>query len=162
MLRSLSLTGFILMQMSIALTLHVLAVIIWIGGMFFAHMALRPASIEILEPPLRLPLWSAVFKRFFFWVWISIILLLVTGFWLFFMFPKPPLFIHLMTGIGVVMMLIFGHIYFAPYRRLKKFIATESWKEAGEALGEIRSRVGINLILGLLTTVIAIAGKYFL
>jgi len=148
--------------MSLALTLHVLAVLIWVGGMFFAHMALRPASVEILEPPQRLSLWAAVFKRFFFWVWVSIITLLVTGFWMFFLFPKPPLFIHLMTGIGVVMMLIYGHIYFAPYRRLKKAVADERWKDAGQALGEIRPRVGINLVLGLLTTVIAIAGKYFI
>lgn len=150
------------MLMSVALTFHVLAVLIWIGGMFFAHMALRPASVETLEPPLRLPLWVAVFKRFFFWVWVSIIVLLVTGFWMFSLYPKPPLFIHIMMGIGVVMMLIFGHIYFAQYRRLKKAVAEECWKDAGEALGGIRSRVGINLVLGLITTVIAIAGKFFL
>jgi len=150
------------MFMSVSLTLHVIAVIIWVGGMFFAHMALRPASVEILEPAQRLPLWAAVFKGFFFWVWFSIIILLVTGLWMFSLYPEPPLFIHLMTGIGVVMMLIFGHIYFAPYRRLKKAVAIESWKEAGEALAEIRTRVGINLVLGLITTLIAIAGKFFL
>lgn len=148
--------------MTIPLTLHILAIIIWVGGMFFAHMALRPASVEILEPPQRLPLWAAVFKHFFFWVWVSIVILLVTGFWMFSLFPAPPLFIHIMTAIGIVMMLIFGHIYFAPYRRLKKEVAKENWQDAAKALGEIRLRVGINLVLGLLTTVIALAGKFYL
>ena len=148
--------------MSIALTFHILAVIIWVGGMFFAHMALRPASIETLEAPQRLTLWAGVFKRFFFWVWISIILLLVSGFWMFSLFPKPPIYIHIMTGVGTIMMLIFGHLYFSPYRKLKNFVANQSWQEAASALGQIRTFVGINLVLGIITTIVATAGKYFL
>lgn len=150
------------MQMSIALAVHVLSVIVWVGGMFFAYMAMRPASAEVLDPPQRLTHWSAVFKRFFFWVWISIILILISGFWMFALFPKPPAYIHIMTTLGIVMMLIYGHVYFAGYRKLKKFVASESWPEAASALGQIRTLVGANLILGLLTTVVATAGKYFI
>lgn len=150
------------MQMSLALALHVLSVIVWVGGMFFAYMAMRPASAEVLDPPQRLTHWGAVFKRFFFWVWVSIILILISGFWMFALFPKPPVYIHIMTTLGIIMMLIFGHVYFAAYRKLKKFVASESWPEAAKALGQIRTLVGANLILGLLTTVVATAGKYFL
>ena len=46
--------------MAIAIALHLLAAVIWVGGMFFAYMALRPAAASLLEPPLRLPLWSQV------------------------------------------------------------------------------------------------------
>lgn len=150
------------MYMSIAITLHVLALIIWIGGMFFAHSSLRPASIDILEPPLRLRLWQATFQRFFMWVWIAIVVILVSGFWMFFQFPKPPLFIHIMTGIGSLMMLIYGHIYFVPYQRLKKAVISESWPEGAKALGQIRTLVGVNLSLGIITTIVATAGKFFL
>ena len=146
--------------MSIAITVHVLALIIWIGGMFFAHTSLRPASIEILEPPLRLRLWQATFQRFFMWVWVAIILLFISGFWMFFQFPTPLIFIHIMTGIGSLMMLIFFHIYFAPYQRLTKAVKSESWAEGAKALSQIRTLVGINLTLGIITTVVATAGKH--
>ena len=54
----------------LAITLHLLAAVIWVGGMFFAYMALRPATGS-LEPSIRLTLWSQTLKRFFPWVWIS-------------------------------------------------------------------------------------------
>jgi len=43
--------------MAYAVTLHILGAVIWVGGMFFAYMALRPAIVETLEPPFRLKLW---------------------------------------------------------------------------------------------------------
>jgi len=66
--------------MALAFTLHLLAVVIWVGGMFFAYMALRPVAGTLLEPPVRQALWAGVFKRFFPWVWASIVVLLGTGF----------------------------------------------------------------------------------
>jgi len=38
--------------------LHVLAAVVWVGGMFFAWMVLRPAAVSALQPPERLMLWS--------------------------------------------------------------------------------------------------------
>ena len=76
------------MFMSIALSLHVLAIVVWVGGMFFAHQALRPAAVSTLEPPLRLQLWVATFKRFFPWVWVCVIIVLATGLWMMLQFPK--------------------------------------------------------------------------
>ena len=68
--------------MSIALTFHILAIVIWVGGMFFAYMALRPAAASVLEPQQRLTLWSAVFARFFPWVWLAVISILASGYWM--------------------------------------------------------------------------------
>ncbi len=150
------------MFMSIAIAVHVLAIIIWVGGMFFAHQVLRPAAAYSLDPPTRLRLWVANFKRFFPWVWLSIASVLASGFWMFFQFPTKPLYMHIMMGLGILMMLLFLHVYFAPYNRLKKQVKSESWEEAGKTLAQIRTLVGINLTLGLITTVIATAGKYFL
>ncbi len=150
------------MMMSIALALHVLAVVVWVGGMFFAYNALRPAAASVLEPPLRLQIWVATFKKFFPWVWLSIILLLATGLWMMFQFPKPPLYIVVMFVLGIIMMLIFLHVFFAPYGRLKKAVIEENWQVGGSTLGQIRMLVGINTIIGIVTIVVATAGKYFI
>ena len=54
--------------------IHILAVLVWVGGMFFAYVILRPSAVITLQPPERLCLWDAVFKRFFGWVWVAICL----------------------------------------------------------------------------------------
>ncbi len=150
------------MLMSIALTLHILAFTVWIGGMFFAHQALRGAAAITLEPPIRLRLWRATFARFFPWVWLCIIIILVTGFWMMFQFPKPPIFVHIMMGLGLIMVLMFLHVFFAPYNRLKKAQKEEDWESGAKALGQMRMLIGINLSIGLITIVVATAGKFFI
>lgn len=151
--------------MTIAIALHMLATVIWVGGMFFAYMALRPVAASLLEPPQRLPLWSQVFARFFPWVWASVIVLPVTGVWmvssLFGGFAHAPVFVHMMTGLGGLMILLYLHLFFAPYRRMKQALAANDLPEAGRRLAQIRIIIGINLALGLAVTVVASAGRYF-
>lgn len=150
--------------MSAAVALHVLSVVVWVGGMFFAYMALRPVAAALLEPPARLTLWHAVFSRFFPWVWAAIILILGSGYWIIFGvyggMANTPLFVHVMHGLGLVMMLIFFHVFFAPYRRLAKAVAENRWPDGGKALNQIRILIGINLLIGLITVAVATAGKY--
>lgn len=151
--------------MSYAIALHVLAAIIWVGGMFFAHLCLRPAAVQVLEPPLRLMLWIQVFKRFFFWVWLSIIVLLATGYWMIFGFyggfDSLTLSIHIMHGIGIVMMLIFMHVFFASYRNLRHAVIVEDFQNGADKLAQIRKLVGINILLGLAAAAIASGGRFF-
>ncbi len=151
--------------MTISIALHVIAAILWVGGMFFAHMILRPSAVQVLEPPLRLALWVQVFKRFFFWVWLSIIVILATGYWMIFGFyggfGNIGTHIHIMHGLGIVMVLIFMHIFFSPYRRLRHAVIVEDYPEGGRRLSQIRTLVGINILLGLATAAIATAGRYF-
>ncbi|QKT04173.1 CopD family protein [Ectothiorhodospiraceae bacterium 2226] len=150
--------------MSLAITLHVLAAILWVGGMFFAYMCLRPVAATLLEPAQRLPLWSQVFGRFFPWVWASVIALPATGFYMIFAvfggMGNVGLYVHAMTGLGIVMIMIYLHVYFAPYRRLQRAVAAADWPAGGKALGQIRFLVGLNLILGLVTAAIATGGPY--
>ena len=109
--------------MTDSIALHLLSAVIWVGGMFFAYMALRPAAAKILEPPARLQLWVQVFKLFFLWVWLSIITLLITGYWMLFGvfggFANAGMHIHIMNGAGLLMVLIYLHVFFAPYRKLR-------------------------------------------
>jgi uncharacterized membrane protein len=144
--------------------LHVLAVVVWVGGMFFAYMVLRPVAASQLEPPVRLRQWVGVFGLFFPWVWISIVVILVTGFGLIFGFyggmgaVKP--YIHMMLALGLVMMAIFFHVFFAPYKRLKKAVAAEDWPEGGKQLATIRKLVGLNTLLGVVTVAVGSAGRF--
>ena len=57
------------------------------------------------------------------------------------------------------MMLIFAHVFFAPYRKLKRAVAQQDWKAGGAALAQIRKLIGINLSLRLLTIVVVFVGR---
>jgi len=151
--------------MALAITLHLLSAVIWVGGMFFAYVALRPVAGGLLEPPIRLALWSGVFKRFFPWVWLSIFVLLSSGFWMIFAelggIANVRSHIHIMLGLGIFMMLLFMHIYFGPFRRLQQAIIESNWKTGGEKLNQIRVLIKTNLVLGLLVIIIATVGRYW-
>src|ERR1700749_4591381 len=125
---------------TVALILPALSAVVWVGGMFFAHQVLRPATTA-LDPSPRLLLWSRVLDRFFVWVIVAIILLLASGYVLVFAvfggFGKLGLHVNLMQGIGILMMLLFFHLYFAPWQRFRRAIAREDWAEGGRQLGQI-------------------------
>ncbi len=150
--------------MAIALSLHVLAAIVWVGGMFFAYLALRPVAASLLDPPLRLALWSQVFARFFLWVWLAVVLLPASGYWMLFArlggFAHAGLHVHLMQLVGWVMIALFLYLYFAPYRRLERALADGRVPEAAQALNSIRRIVATNLALGLATSVIGVGGRW--
>lgn len=150
-------------MLAIAIGLHVLAAVIWIGGMFFVHTTLRPVLTDLLELPLRVKCWARIFARFFMWVWIAIVVLLISGTWIIVLLGgmgKVGAYIHLMVGLGIFMFILFGHIFFAPYRRFKQAIAREDFTEADRRLKQIRLMMTINLVLGVLVTVIAVTGRY--
>ncbi|MEO6145875.1 MAG: CopD family protein [Sulfuriferula sp.] len=138
--------------------LHILGFTIWVGGMFFAYMALRPVAATRLEPQQRLPLWEGVFGKFFPWVWLCVAVILGSGLFMMAQLGKPPMYVSAMFGLGIVMMLLFAHVFFAPFRRLKRAVAAQDWQAGGAALGQIRMLIGINLSLGLLTILVGSLG----
>jgi uncharacterized membrane protein len=149
----------------IAVFFHVLGVVVWVGGMFFAYMALRPAAAQLLEPPQRLALWQETLRRFFNWVWLAVALVLASGLWMLLRmggFAGVPAYVHIMLVLGLVRIAIFAHVFFAPFKRLTANVAAKDWKAAGAALNEIRKRVALNLALGLLTITVATAGAALL
>ena len=150
--------------MPLLIALHVLAAVIWVGGMAFAYLVLRPAAGE-LPAEARLRLWQRVFSRFFPLVWGSVALLLVSGYGMiavaFGGFVGAPLSVHIMQGTGIVMMLLFAHLYFAPWRRFRAGISASDFAAAGKQLAQIRIIVAVNLALGLLTIAVAASGRYW-
>ena len=150
--------------MIFAIALHLLSSVIWVGGMFFAYVALRPVAGSLLEAPIRLTLWSQVFQRFFPWVWASVIILLATGLWMtikFFggMAAVGP-HIHIMLTLGLVMMLLFMHLFFSPYKKLQRAVIAKEWEAGSKALNQIRQLIAINLTIGLIVVAVASAGRY--
>ena len=145
--------------------LHLLAVIVWVGGMVFAHFFLRPAT-QALEPPQRLRLMHDVLQRFLAAVGVAVLVVLASGLWMIGNVARQavqsggsfamPLDWTVMATLGLVMMAIFGHIRFALYPRLRRAVAASDWPAGGQAMASIRRWVGINLALGVLAVVITL------
>jgi uncharacterized membrane protein len=150
--------------MVIGLIVHILSAIVWVGGMFFAYVVLRPVTGE-LEPGPRLALWRGVFAGFFPWVWASIVGLLVSGYGMILFglggFAGAGVHVHIMQGIGLLMMALFLHLYFAPWRRLQRALDQGDQAAAARQLGQIRTIVLVNLVLGLITAAIGASGRYW-
>ena len=146
------------------LFVHLISVVIWVGGMFFAYVCLRPVAAAQLEPPQRLALWAAVFGRFFPWVWLAVALILVSGLGRIGMtgWAGAPHHWHIMLLIGLIMILIYAYIYIAPYVRLREGVAACDWPRAGAALNQIRKLVGINLAFGLINIAVGKLGVYLM
>ncbi len=151
--------------MGLWIAVHLLAAVFWVGGMYFAHRCLRPAAEMHLPPPMRLLLWRGVLRRFFSRVWMAIAALLISGYMMVFIhlggFANQGLHVNLMQALGWVMIGLYLHIYFGPYRPFKAALDNEDFAAAGEQLARIRKIVGINLVLGLITTLLGATGRYW-
>lgn len=143
---------------SFLILLHLAGVIVWVGGMFFAHFCLRPSAAQLLPPPQRLPLMAATLGRFFKAVSLAIGLILVSGVALFMMYgasPAPWPW-HLMALCGLIMAGVFIDILRRPFRRLREAVAAEDWPTGGAAMDGIRLRVSFNLMLASITIAAAV------
>ena len=151
--------------MGIWIALHALAAVVWVGGMFFAYLCMRPAVGEVIAPEQRPALWQPTLARFFRWVWAAVVVLPVSGYMMVFGYlggmSGVGWHIHLMQGLGILMILLFLHVYFAPFRRLNQALAQGDTPEAQRRIGQIRFFVGLNLTLGLIVVVLGAAGRYF-
>jgi len=146
-------------------TVHVLSIIVWIGGMVFAHFFLRPAVAQ-LEPPVRLRLMHDVLGRFFQAVLVASLLTLVSGVWMLGRAAKQvvqsggsfqmPLSWGLMALLGVGMVAIFLHIRVVLFKRLGRAVAGSDWAAGGMALAQIRTWVSVNLGLGILVVLVTL------
>ncbi len=153
-----------MLSIILLLAIHIIAAVFWVGGMAFAYTVLRPAA-GALDPPARLGLWRRVFARFLPWVGASIVALLVSGFALAFLLfgrlANMPPYVHAMATTGIIMMLLFLHLVFAPWRRFRAALDRGALPEAAKSLNQIRIIVGVNLLLGVVTIIIGGTGRYW-
>lgn len=138
------------------LAVHVLCAVVWVGGMFFAYVVLRP-SLSVLEPIQRIALHTQVFRRFFLVVWHAMPLILLSGFAVLFGFyggpANVPWNINLMMLLGLIMSAVFLLIVFGPYARFRR---TTDRTTAAASIDRIRKLIGVNLVLGIVTVVAAL------
>jgi uncharacterized membrane protein len=153
-----------MITITVPLAFHLLGAVVWVGGMFAAYVCLRPAT-GALEPPQRLQLWRAFFATFFPWVWVSVLLLLASGYWMlissFGGFAHAPLYINLMQSIGLIMIALFAWLFHGPWLKFKRAADAQEWPTAAANLNRIRQIIMINLPLGLIVAVIGGTGRYW-
>lgn len=134
---------------NLLLLTHLAAAILWMGGMGFMLLALRGPLAAQMEPPARLQLAAAVLRRFMAIAALSVLLLLATGAYLLMSGGRgAPVGWHAMAGIGLLMALLFGHLYFGPWRRMKAAVSASDWPAAGQKMGQINLLARINFTLG--------------
>jgi uncharacterized membrane protein len=152
------------MLLIILLAVHLLAAVFWVGGLAFAYTVLRP-SAAALDAAARLPLWRRVFDRFLPWVGLSIVALVGSGVAMSsLVFGRPsstPPYVNIMAATGIVMMLLYLHVVFAPWRRFRAALDRGALPEAAQSLNQIRIIVAINLLIGIITVVVGGTGRYW-
>ncbi|WP_342649492.1 CopD family protein [Pseudomonas sp. REB1044] len=140
-------------------TLHVLAALVWVGGMLFAWLILRPAAVVALEGPARLRLWLEVFRRFFGWVWLAVAVLAISGIGMLHLrfggFDAAPRHVQVMIGGGIAMFALFMRVQALLLPELRTAVQAEDWASGAAVLGRIRRMVGINLLLGVAVVAVA-------
>jgi len=149
------------MLQQVLLFVHFTGVIVWVGGMFFAYFCLRPASLQVLEPAKRLPLWLASLTLFFRYTAIAVLVILGSGLAMFLPkgFRAAPIAWHNMLTLGLIMSLIFAYVYSVLYPRLRGHCQASAWPAAGATLDAIRRLVGVNLALSVLTVAVAVFAR---
>ena len=150
--------------MAYLVTIHLLSAVVWVGGMFFALIVLRPAAGP-MDPAARLALWRRVFARFFPAVGVAVLALLATGHAMILVelggFAAIGMSVHLMEGTGVLMSILFLVLLVGPYRAFLKALDAGTLPAAGRAIERIRWIIAVNLALGVATLAIAATGRYW-
>jgi uncharacterized membrane protein len=153
-----------MMETTLALTFHILGAVVWVGGMFAAYVCLRPAA-GALEGPQRLRLWRSFFAKFLPWVWVSVLLLLASGYWMllttFGGFKGASLYINLMQAVGWLMIALFVWLFHGPWLKFKRATDAQDWPAAAAHLNRIRKIILVNLPLGLIVVVIGGSGRFW-
>lgn len=144
--------------------IHLLSIVVWVGGMFFMHVCLRPAAAATLEPPARLKLMHATMRRFFDVVTAAVALVLLSGAAMMGIAGTTaartglafnmPLDWYVMVGGFLVMLAIFAHVRLVLFRQLERAVVAEAWPQGAAAVGAIRGEVVINLVIGAFVIVV--------
>ncbi len=148
--------------MTVLFALHILGAVVWVGGLFFIYFALRPAVLD-MDLADRLGLWRKCLDNFFPWLWGAIAALLGSGYGLIIAFPDEVEGTHvvIMQVLGWIMILIFGHTYFSPYRLMGEALDRGDTNGAARQIEKFRLTLIANLALGLITVLVGTTGRFW-
>jgi uncharacterized membrane protein len=76
-------------------------------------------------------------------------------------FKGAGLHVHVMQATGILMMLLFLHLFFAPWRRFSRAVEAGQFDSAAHSLNQMRRIVAINLVLGLITIAAGASGRFW-
>ena len=148
----------------LAIILHLVAINIWVGGMFFIIIVLGQV-VATLDVPEQHVFWQKLLKRFFAWVWIAVVVLLGTGagmiVYRFNGLTHAPLYVLMMMGLGLLMATLFFVIYFVFYQRFKQAMQRQDSESGRQQLRMIRWLGTVNMILGICVVVVIGGGPYW-
>lgn len=151
---------------SIALALHALAAVIWVGGMFTIYVCLRPALGVLETPSDRVRIAAATFGKFFPWVWLSILVLFATGYLMVFTtqggFAQTGMHVHIMQTIAWVMVGLFAFLYWGAWKDLRAAVSAQDWPAGASSIGRIRRIIAVNLPFGLIVVAIGASGRWWI
>ena len=148
--------------MSLAFTLHILAVIVWLGGLFLCVVSL-PGTRD-LDAGIAMSLWHRTLSRFFAWAWVSLLLILATGMGMVFLkfggFADIPILHQVNRAIGIPAIALQGYLYFGPWRQFRRAMSRHDLTNAQKDIARVRVVMAVILTLGLVATAVSAAGRY--
>ena len=149
--------------MTVALPLHILATIVFLGGLFFASVVFQPVA-RGLNVQTSSSLWQQMLSRFFVWAWVCLLLILATGISMVFLkfggFSGVPAIHRGNMAIGIPAIALFGYVFFGPWQRYRRAVSRQDWTRAPRELARVRAAIGIILALGLLASAVSAVGRY--
>ena len=149
--------------MSIAFTLHTLAVIVWLGGLFLLCVVFQPSTREV-DTKTAMSLWHGMLSRFFAWAWISLLLTLATGIGMVFLkfggFSDIPILHQVNRAIGIPAIALYGYLYFGPWQRFRRAMSRHDLTAAQKDIARVRVVMAVILTLGLVASAVSAAGRY--
>lgn len=147
-----------------ALALHMLASVLWMGGLFFALVVLRPA-LDGLSEDERRRLWGRLLPRAFAVAWICVVILLVTGYGVLYFgyegLAGAGTHVRIMEWLGLVMFLMFGWMYFRPFRQFMQALAEDDRQRQAVEMVRLKGANGLILALGLIVLALAATGNFW-
>ena len=129
---------------AVANWLHILAILIWIGGMLYTLFVLRPSLSVLGEEKGKLVI--TVMGRFFPLVWLAVVLLFITGGYRVQHYLDSGIFLSKLA-VYTVMVLVFSYIYFVLFRKLRAVEKDEKPKIVAKITGLIRLNFGLGLLV---------------
>ena len=136
---------------ALLLAVHLVGAALWVGGMGYAIMVLRP-SLPVIEPAARAALLVEAHRRFLRIVWAMMPLVLLSGyglmFWVLGGFRGVGWAVHVMHTVGLVMGGLFLVIWFGPFQAMRRAMAAGELPAAMAANERLRKLIGINFSLG--------------
>lgn len=152
------------MTLGLVLAIHILAVIVWLGGMFFLTVVLDTGA-SLPDRSAALSSWERALSRFLPWGLLSLGMILATGVTLVFSvfggYAHIPNIHRVNMLIGIPAIALFVYLCVLPWRRLRRAAFVHDTATVEKTMGQAKILLAIILTLGLLAAFTSAVGRYY-